>query len=493
MDNTKNIRTRMAPSPTGEMHVGSMAVLLKNYAYAKKHGGKFVLRIEDTDKVREVEGTIDLIKQIIHDYGLDWDEGPDNGGDYGPYVQSERLDIYKEKAQELVDADKAYHCFCTRERLEEVREASRKAKKPPKYDRFCRNLSSQEVEEKLSQDIPHVIRLKVPDAQDITFTDLIRGDITVNSDVLDDQVLMKSDGFPTYHLAVIIDDHLMKITHIMRGEEWISSTPKHILLYDAFGWDLPTYAHIPVFLNPDGKGKMSKRKGTVSAQSFLDKGYLPEAMINFFMILGWARKDEREIMTLDEYIEEFDPSRISAKSVVFDLAKLSWINGMYIRNLSQDELKVRLDKFLPEDFPQDKIDDILPLVVERLSVLSDIEDLTSFFYRDFMSDITDEDKATYIKFLMKKGTPELLSEQLDYLTAKFSDIDTWNTENIEKIIRSAQEDNEWHRGQFFMMTRIAVTGRKASPPLFETIEVIGKEKTLERLADAKTVAISQSK
>ena len=271
---TTHVRTRMAPSPTGDMHVGSMGIVLKNYAYAKKHGGSFVLRIEDTDKVREVEGAVDRIQDIITAYGLDWDEGPGKGGDFGPYIQSQRIDLYTQMARELVENDKAYYCTCSKERLEEVRDSMRAQKLPPKYDQRCRNQQELVLGE-MANGAQAVIRLKTPKDQDVSFTDLIRGTITFNSNTVDDQVLLKSDGYPTYHLAVVVDDHGMDITHIMRGEEWISSTPKHVLLYQAFGWEMPVFAHIPVYLNPDGKGKMSKRKGTVSAQSFLDRGYLP--------------------------------------------------------------------------------------------------------------------------------------------------------------------------------------------------------------------------
>jgi len=262
------VRTRMAPSPTGEMHVGSMATLLKNYAFAKKHGGQFILRIEDTDKEREVAGGVAAIQEIIHRYGLDWDEGPDKDGGFGPYIQSERLAIYKQAALDLVANGKAYYCFCSKERLSDIKKQQLADKKPPHYDRHCRNIPLKEAQKRVAEGESYVIRLKVPESQTITFTDLIRGQITFNSNLIDDQILLKSDGYPTYHLAVVVDDHLMKITHVMRGEEWISSTPKHILLYRAFAWDIPIFAHIPVFLNPDGKGKMSKRKGMVSAASF---------------------------------------------------------------------------------------------------------------------------------------------------------------------------------------------------------------------------------
>ncbi|MBP7740986.1 glutamate--tRNA ligase [Candidatus Woesebacteria bacterium] len=466
------VRTRMAPSPTGEMHVGSLSISLKNYAFAKKHGGKFILRIEDTDKVREVDDGVEAIQQILKDYSIDWDEGPGIGGEFGPYIQSQRLPIYQEMCQKLVDTGKAYHCFCTRERLEELKQQQTLAKTPPKYDGLCKNLSKEEVAEKLSKNVESVIRLTIPENRDIKFNDLIRGEIVVNSNTINDQVLMKSDGYPTYHLAVVVDDHLMQITHIMRGEEWITSTPKHILLYEAFGWEPPVHAHIPVFLNPDGKGKMSKRKGTVSARSFLERGYLPEALLNFFMILGWARTDEVEIMSLDEYIEKFDPADVSPKSVVFDIKKLDWINGIYIRNLEIPKLKEKLLKFVPETFPTEKLDLIIPLVRERLEKLSDFDELTNFFYQEI-----EQDK----QLLLKKSNPEEVVAQLKTTKEKLEKLIDWSNENLEKEIRALQESNDWKKNQYFMMLRISVTGKKATPPLFETINAIGKELVIKRL------------
>lgn len=477
------IRTRMAPSPTGEYHVGHLATLLKNYAFAKKHGGQFILRIEDTDQERKVEGAVEKIMAVITAYGLSWDEGPSKGGPHGPYVQSERLPIYVEHAQQLVAAGKAYHCFCSREKLEEVKARDIANKKPPMYDKTCRSLSQETVSTKLAAGESYVIRLKVPENKTITFTDLIRGEISIESNSVDDQVLLKSDGFPTYHLAVVVDDHLMQITHIMRGEEWISSTPKHVLLYQAFGWELPIFAHIPVFLNPDGKGKMSKRKGTVSAQSFLDSGYLPEALLNFFMILGWSRKDEVEIMTLEEYIEHFDPKDISPKSVVFDVQKLNWINGMYIRKLEIPELITRIEPFLPADFSREKLAEILPLVRERLVTLADITQLTEFFYRPVVQNS---------ELLLKKTTPEAAREQLVLTHSALSQLaqDAWNVAEIETAIRTLQESQDLKKNQYFMLLRVAATGKQATPPLFETLELIGKEAILQRLTDAQA-AIAQ--
>ncbi|GIK83916.1 MAG: glutamate--tRNA ligase [Patescibacteria group bacterium] len=467
----------MAPSPTGEMHVGSLSISLKNYAFAKRHGGQFILRIEDTDKTREIENGVELIQDILKKYGITWDEGPGVGGDHGPYIQSQRLDMYKKYAEQLVSEKKAYYCFCTTERLEKLRDSQREQKIPPKYDSHCKSLSADEIKQRIESNEPHVIRLAVPQNREITFTDLIRGDISFNSSTVDDQVLLKSDGYPTYHMAVVVDDHLMDITHIMRGEEWISSTPKHILLYQAFGWELPQFAHIPVYLNPDGQGKMSKRKGHVSAQSFLDRGYLPEAMLNFFMILGWAREDEIEIMTLDEYVKAFDPKDVSQKSVVFDIKKLNWINGVYIRKLTVEQLLEKITPFLPNDFPTQKLSIILPLIHERLETLADIEQLTSFFYRDISVDT---------QLLLKKSSVTEVKQQLEATLSVLQAIEpkNWNVATIEIAVRELAEKNNWKPGQYFMMLRLAATGSKATPPLFDTLYVVGKELMLQRLAAA---------
>lgn len=470
------VRTRMAPSPTGQMHVGSMATLLKNYAFAKKYGGQFILRIEDTDKEREVEGGVKAIQEIIKRYGLDWDEGPGKGGEFGPYIQSERLEIYRKEVANLIENGQAYYCFCSKERLASVKEEQIVKKQAPRYDRHCRNLSLEEAKKRVAAGESYVVRLKVPDDQEITFTDLLRGEITFHSNLIDDQVLLKSDGYPTYHLAVVIDDHLMQISHIMRGEEWISSTPKHVLLYKAFSWEVPVFAHIPVFLNPDGKGKMSKRKGMVSAASFLDRGYLPEAMLNFFMILGWAKKDQEEIISLAEYIKEFEPSDLSSNSVAFDIKKLDWINGVYIRKLTLEQLREKIRPFVAADFPEEKINLVLPLIQERLVTLADFNQLTKFFY----GDISYESEL----LLKKVESKDLVIAQLEETISLIEALPNWTLEELEEAIRGLQEKKDWHRGQFFMMLRIATTGEKATPPLFETMIVLGKDLVIARLREA---------
>lgn len=474
----QKVRTRMAPSPTGEYHVGHIATLLKNYAWAKHNGGDFILRIEDTDQVRKVDGAVEKILSVIKGYGLDWDEGPEKGGPFGPYVQSERLKIYKAASQLLLDNDKAYYCFATSEELTELRDRQRAEKLPPRYDGRYRDYPKEEALKRVAAGEPYVIRLKVPKNSTVTFTDLLRGEISVESNNVDDQVLMKSDGFPTYHLAVIVDDHAMGITHVLRGEEWISSTPKHVLIYKAFGWEAPIYAHIPVFLNPDGKGKMSKRKGTVSAQSFLDDGYLPEALLNFFMILGWAHPDQKEILSLDEYIKYFDPKDISSKSVVFDVNKLQWINGVYIRNLTETELLDRLKPFIPADCGLDQAKAILPLIKERLVTLSDFEPQTAFFYREITLDQS---------ILVKRADSEIVLGQIKETLQKLESLDTWSEEKIEESVRALQQAKDWKTKQYFMMLRYTVSGSMATPPLFSMISVLGKKLTLERLSAARAI------
>ena len=468
----------MAPSPTGEMHIASIATVLKNYAYAKHFNGQFVLRIEDTDKTREVAGGVERIQQIIHRYGLDWDEGPGKGGPHGPYIQSQRLDIYRQKVQELVDKGRAYYCFCSKERLAEVRAKQQAAHQPPHYDQHCRHLSQDEVEQRLAAGESHVVRLKVPDDQEISFVDLLRGEISFNSKQVDDQVLLKSDGYPTYHLAVVVDDHLMQISHVIRGEEWISSTPKHVLLYRAFGWQLPVFAHLPLYLNPNGKGKMSKRHGTVSAQSFLDQGYLPEAMLNFCMILGWTPKDQREILSLAEYVQEFDVKDMSSNAMAFDLRKLNWMNGVYIRRLTDQQLAERLQAFLPSDFPQQRLLEILPLVKERLTTLAEFEQLTDFFYRDISYD-------PQLLLLKAHDDLALVHKQLDITVAALEQLTNFDQQTLEQVIRQLQQDHDWHKGQYFMLLRTALTGRKATPPLFATIATLGRDLTLQRLGQAQ--------
>lgn len=475
-------RTRIAPSPTGNLHIGSLAIALRNYAVAKQAEGQFIIRIEDTDRERLVPGAQENLLQTLKDFGLTWDEGPVVGGDYGPYVQSERLEIYHEHVQQLIDNDKAYYCFCDKKRLEDLRQQQQLAKQLPAYDRHCLSLSKQEIEEKLKTETPYVVRLKVPKDQTISFTDLLRGSIKFESNGLDDQVLLKSDGFPTYHLAVVVDDHLMKITHVIRGEEWISSTPKHVLLYQAFGWPQPIYAHMPVFLNPSGKGKMSKRFGDTEAGSYLTKGYLPEAVLNFLMIMGWAPKDKDEVVSLERFVREFRLEDVSSKSVVFDTGKLDWLNGLYIRKMTNDELLSCLEKFKPDQLSREQLTRVLPLIKERLVTLADLPALTDFIYA--YTPATPE-------LLLKKADSGLVTNQLDKSVGLLNSKADWTPENMYQAFADLAQEHNWHKGQFFMLLRLSVTGKTATPPLFETMLMLGLKECKERISKTtKSLSIS---
>jgi glutamyl-tRNA synthetase, bacterial family len=383
------MRTRFAPSPTGFMHVGSLRSALYDYLLAKKFGGSFILRIEDTDQTREVEGAVENIIKILSWAGLDYSEGPGKPGICASYIQSERLSIYNKYAQQLIEQGDAYYCFCSTERLDQMRERQRAMSLPPAYDRRCRNLPKEEVDKNLASGHNHVIRMKVPLEGQVIVKDLIRGDIVFDYKVLDDQVLMKSDGFPTYHLAVVVDDHEMEISHVIRGEEWLPSTPKHLLLYKYFGWTAPEFAHFPLLLNPD-RSKLSKRQGDVAVEDYRDKGYLPEALINFIALLGWnpGDGDEREIFSLPELVNEFTIERVGKSGAVFDIEKLQWLNGVYIRKNSAQELKKYIEDVLSFNFKENfknwddvQIFRLIDLEKERVKNLRElIYSLEVFYY-----------------------------------------------------------------------------------------------------------------
>ncbi|MFH2085737.1 MAG: glutamate--tRNA ligase [bacterium] len=459
------VRTRIAPSPTGIAHLGTAYTAMRNLAIARQNNGKFIIRIEDTDRERYIEGAVDVIFDALKWLGLTYDEGP--------YTQSERLAIYQKHAKQLVEKGQAYYCFCTKERLDEVKQAAIAKKELPRYDRHCRSLD-QKVAGKRAETEPHVIRLKVPESGVTICQDVVRGPIEFQNSGIDDQVILKSDGYPTYHLGVVVDDHLMGITHVIRGEEWLSSSPKHILLYQAFGWELPVFAHLPIIRNKD-HSKMSKRKNDVSILSHRDKGYLPEAINNFIALMGWSHPEKKEIFTLDEFLRLFTLNRITLTAPVYDLEKLNWINGQYIRSMSDSELLERLKPFLSSDCSPTLATQILPLIKERLVTLKDFESLTDFFYRDVKVDPT---------LLTKKSTIEEVKSQLTATNTSLSSIEDkdWTSENIEQKVRSLAETNGWKPGQYFMLLRVAVTGKTATPPLFETMTVLGREKCLSRLS-----------
>ena len=467
------IRTRIAPSPTGIAHLGTAYTAMRNWALAKQSGGKFLIRIEDTDRERYVEGAVEVILSALKWLGIDHDEGPDIGGPHLPYTQSERLDIYKKHAKELVNLGKAYYCFCSRERLEEVRKKNLENKTLPRYDRHCRTLDPRSAELRVKAQESHVIRLKVPESGVTTCSDVIRGDVSWENSGLDDQVLQKSDGYPTYHLGVVVDDHLMGVTHIIRGEEWLSSSPKHILLYQAFGWELPIFAHLPVIRNKD-KSKMSKRKNDVSILSHRDRGYLPEAIMNFMALMGWSHPEKKEIFPVTDFVKYFSLERVTLTAPVYDIDKLNWLNGQYIRALNDKELSSRLIPFIPSDCPKNLVSQLIPLVKERLVTLKDFEELTKFFYRDIEVDHS---------LLHKKSNPEQVKEQLTEsikIIEKISDSDM-TAPRLEQLFRTLASAHTWKPGQFFMMLRIATTGQMATPPLFDTMAVLGRKLVLKRL------------
>ncbi len=458
------VRTRIAPSPTGIAHIGTAYMALFNYAFAKQNDGEFLVRIEDTDRARFVEGA----EQVIYD-ALAWLDIP-----YKPtFRQSERLPIYQKYAQELVKSGHAYYCFCTPERLEKMRADQQSRKEIPRYDRQCVHLSEAEIQDKLSRNEKHVIRMKMPENEVITWDDLIRDRVEINTKELDDQVIMKSDGFPTYHLAVVIDDHEMQITHIIRGEEWISSTPKHILLYRFLKWEQPFFAHMPLLRNPD-KTKMSKRKNDVSIPSYKEKGYLSQALRNYLCLLGWSHPEEKDIFELNEFIEKFSFERMVKSGPIFDTAKLNWMNGKYIREeMSTQDLLSALTPFLPSGFPEGLLTKVLPLVKDRLSVLSDIGPLTTFFHT--------APQLSKESLLWKKTTELEAKEYIAHAVQLLEQVTDWSAQPMEEMMVSSCDAKAWPRGNFFMTIRLAVTGQTATPPLFDTIAVLGKEETLQRL------------
>ncbi len=473
------IRTRIAPSPTGDPHVGTAYVALFNYAWARKNNGQFVLRIEDTDRERSNPASEGMIFEALHWLGLSWDEGPDVGGPHGPYRQSERFAIYREHAERLLASGAAYPCFCTRERLEALREAQRAAKVAHAlgYDGHCRAIGAQEGARRRAAGEPHVIRLAMPREGETVVRDLLRGDLRFDNTLVDDQVLLKSDGYPTYHLANVVDDHLMEISHVIRAEEWISSLPKHAQLYRAFGWEEPVFCHLPLLRNAD-TSKISKRKNPVSLNFYRRAGYLPEAMLNYLALMGWAISADRDEFSLSEFIAAFELSAVTLGGPVFDLEKLTWMNGRYVRTLSVAELLRRLRADLLSDR---YLLDVLTLAHERVDKLEDFVGYAGFF---FVGEL-DYDDAARARLVAKKRTPAetataleaLLEEELDPLLE-------WTVANLEERLRGFAERAAWKTGDLFMPVRIALTGKAATPPLFETMAVLGKEVCRRRLRRA---------
>ena len=470
--NQKSARTRIAPSPTGELHIGTLRTLLYDYALARQTNGQLIFRLEDTDQKRYVEGSEKRLIEVIKKYGLNWDEGPDIGGPFGPYVQTQRLDIYQKYIKQLLDKKLAYYCFCTQDRLDQLRATQKAAKQVPRYDQHCLHLSPEEIKQKLDQKIPYTIRMVIPKNETIVCDDLIRGRIKFNTNDVDDQVLIKSNGIPTYHFAVVVDDYLMKITHVFRGEEWLTSTPKHILLYRYFGWQPPIFAHLTVLLNADGKGKMSKRSGATHAQAFLDEGYLPEAVLNFLMLQGWNPGDDREFFSLEEFVKAFSLNRLHKKSPIFDPKKLNYFNGYYIRQKTDPELLKLIKPFIPELDDQTLIQ-LIPLLRDRISTLKNAADLVKFIS-------TDIDYSPDL--FTQKGI--VLAEAKDFLTAAKNMLESqsdWSFNYLQTKLLDLVKDNNWHTGHFFMVFRIAICGSPFTLPIVEVLPILGKDKTIAKL------------
>ena len=501
MDNFSNVRVRIAPSPTGFVHVGNLRTILYNYLFAKHNKGKFLIRIEDTDQTRLMPGAVENLLQVLKWAGIESDEGPylttDNKvkerGDFGPYVQSARLDIYKQQIQVLLGKGKAYPCFCSRDRLEKVREEQTKNKQAPKYDNLCRNLNKTEVESMMRSDAPHVIRFKMPEDRNVTVKDMIHGEIVVNTKDLDDYVLIKSDGFPTYHFASVVDDHAMKITHIMRGDEWIASTPKHVLLYEAFEWQAPQFAHLPTLLSK-AKKKLSKRDGDTSVKDFMAKGYLKDAFINFIALLGWNAGTEQEIYTMSELVRQFTLDNVHKAGAVFDLDKLDWINGIYVRKMSKDEFYEACLTYLSEaniltaskakiiiNATGEKVTaayvkDILALEQPRVKRLTDIIEAVGFF---FAKNLIYESKSLIWRKSDQSATLANL-QALEKILHKIKKED-FTKENLQKIISGFLEKTGLDTGGVLWPMRYALSGRDRSPDPYEIAGALGKEKSLDRI------------
>ena len=469
------IRVRFAPSPTGYPHLGNIRTALFNWLFARHNGGSFILRIEDTDVARKVEGAIDTIKDSLRWLGLDWDEGP--------YFQSERLETYQEIADKLVEEELAYHCYCSPQRLDSMRQEQMKRKQPPGYDRYCRYLTAEQKLGLRTSGITPVVRFKSPLEGQTPFDDMIRGEVTFDNSTLDDFVLLKSDGYPTYHLANIVDDHLMSISHVLRADEWLSSTPRHMLLYQALNWQPPQFAHLPMILGPD-RTKLSKRHGATSVQEYMDKGYLPEALVNFLALLGWSLDDKTDIISRKDIIKHFSLERVSKSAAVFNKDKLDWMNGVYLRSLSLKELAEQSTPFLERDLPpkvrrpldNGYIRQILTLIQERAKTLDNMPQLSDFFFVDELEYDTN--------LLLSKIEGAQAVTALQASIARLERLESWNTDSLEAVLRPLAEDLNLKTGTFFGMLRVATTGSTVSPPLFQTMEVLGIERCIKRLRAA---------
>lgn len=466
----ENIRVRIAPSPTGDPHIGTAYIALFNYVFAKKHNGQFVVRIEDTDQNRFRKDSEAMILESLEWLGLSWDEGPDRGGPHAPYRQSERTHIYREHANILLQREHAYRCFCTQDRLDKVRSERMSQKLQGGYDRHCRLISLQESNERAERGDSFTVRMKMPTEGKTLFKDVLRGDLEFENEGVDDQVLLKSDGFPTYHLANVVDDHLMQISHVIRGEEWISSTPKHVVLYDMFGWKRPEFAHLPLLRNAD-KSKISKRKQPTSINYYKRKGILPDALRNYLAQMGWSFGGDQEFFSTKEMIEAFNLERIHLGGPVFDIDKLSWMNGHYMRSMQAQDYVSYLQN---EIFSARNLEKIVPLIRDRIEKFEDFIDATHFF---FSGDLKYDPNLLLAKGRSPADMAQVLSDALDALEP----IEDWSTANLTQAMESFLKEKGLKARDVYMPLRVATTGSKETPPLFESIEVIGKEMVRRRV------------
>lgn len=475
-----DVRVRFAPSPTGAPHVGNIRTALFDYLWARHTGGKFIIRIEDTDQAREVENGLELILESLRFLGLTWDEGPDVGGPYGPYRQSDRLPIYRQHAEQLITQGAAYYCYCTAERLDQMRKIQQARGQQTRYDYRCRYLSADERAAHERAGDPKVVRLAVPREGKTTLPDFIHGDLTIANENVDDQVLLKSDGFPTYHLAVVVDDHLMKISHVMRGDDWVPSFPKHVLLYQAFGWEIPPHGHLPNVLGGDKK-KLSKRHGATSVLQFRDDGYLAEAMLNFLARLGWSLDDKGDVFSREQLIAAFTLDRIEHAPAMFDNTKLDWMNGYYIRQLSDDDLAARMQPYFEKAHLHPDLATLLalaPLIKDRIKKLTEAVSWGDFL---FVDDIEYDPQL-----LIGKGMDAAMAlaalRAAQATLEKYASFD--DEEKIEAELRAASDQLGIKYAQFFGTLRVAVTGKTVSPPLMGSMRILGREKSLRRVARA---------
>ena len=478
----KNIRVRFAPSPTGYLHVGGLRTALYNYLFARNRNGKFILRIEDTDRSRFVEGAVENLIESLKWCGLDYDEGPDKQGDFGPYMQSERLDIYRKYAEELIIKGKAYYAFDTPERLQKLREEQQEQKLQTKYDKADLILSEVEIKERLDTGVPYVVRLNVEPDRKIVFNDEIRGRVEFDSATVDDQILIKSDGYPTYHLANVVDDHLMEISHVIRGEEWLSSTPKHVLLYEYLGWELPVFAHLPLLLNPD-KSKLSKRQGDVAVDDYREKGYLKEALVNFIALLGWNAGDDKEFYSMNELIRNFSLDRVNKSGAVFNVEKLNWLNGEHLRAKSDEEIlpllkeELKSSNYKEKKYSDEYLLNIISSMKERVIFVNEFIEKSYYFF---------EKPNEYDEKVIQKRWKDDTPGHLKKLGLAFENMNGETKEDFEIALRTTAEELEIGAGKLIHPVRLAVSGMGTGPGVFDLLHILGKKEVVERINIALT-------